>query len=141
MKYYVDTSVIIAALTPEAATSKVQQWLGERLPGELAMSGWAITEVSSALAIKVRTGALTLENRADVLAAWHRLIDESFLMETVKARHFEMAAYFADRHDLGLRSGDALHLAIAADRGLPLATLDKRLAEAGPLLGTPTLLL
>ena len=51
------------------------------------------------------------------------------------------AARFADRHELGLRVGDALHLAVCADHGATLCTLDRRLAEAAPALGVRTTLL
>jgi len=39
------------------------------------------------------------------------------------------------------RAGDALHLAICADHGATLCTLDRRLGEAGPALGVKTTLL
>ena len=54
---------------------------------------------------------------------------------------FRMAAKFLDQHTLGLRAGDALHLATASEHGATVHTLDRRLAEAGPVLGVPTLLL
>lgn len=59
----------------------------------------------------------------------------------VESSHFRAAAALAQHHKSGLRSGDALHLAIAADHGATLHTLDRRLAQAGPLLGVPTHLL
>ncbi len=52
-----------------------------------------------------------------------------------------MASQFADQFALGLRGGDALHLAIAADHGATLCTLDRRLNDAGLALGVKTLLL
>ena len=42
------------------------------------------------------------------------------------------------RHAIGLRAGDALHLAICADHGATLCTLDRRLGDAGPLVGVRT---
>jgi uncharacterized protein len=42
---------------------------------------------------------------------------------------------------LGLRGGDALHLAIAAESGAALYTLDRRMVEAGLPLGVTTHLL
>lgn len=42
---------------------------------------------------------------------------------------------------LGLRAGDALHLATASEYGATVHTLDQRLAAAGPVLGVPTQLL
>lgn len=53
---------------------------------------------------------------------------------------FREAARLADRSESGLRAGDALHLAITAGEGLVLATLDRKLAEAGRMLGIPTAL-
>jgi predicted nucleic acid-binding protein len=54
---------------------------------------------------------------------------------------FRTAARFADQHALGLRAGDALHLAICADHGATLCTRGRRLSEAGPALGVKTMLL
>ncbi|WP_363284329.1 PIN domain-containing protein [uncultured Sphingomonas sp.] len=55
----------------------------------------------------------------------------------VEADHFVSAARIADRRDLGIRAGDALHLAIAAAAGFRLVTLDRTMAAAAPLLGVP----
>jgi predicted nucleic acid-binding protein len=57
---------------------------------------------------------------------------------SVAASHFRIAAKYVDQHALGLRAGDALHLAVAADHGAVVCTLDQRLAEAGPVLGVAT---
>jgi hypothetical protein len=134
---YVDTSVIVSALTNEVDTALSQTWLARQETSELTISDWTMTEFASALAIKLRTGALGVDHRAAALSAFTRLCVDSFRTLPVARQDFRTAVRFADQSELNLRAGDALHLAICANHGASLCTLDRRLAQAAPRVGVP----
>ncbi len=102
-----------------------------RTPAQLLISDCTVTEFSSAVALKLRAGQITSDHRAAALAEFNRLVLQSFSILQVTAMHFRMAARFVDQHALGLRAGDALHLAIASEGGATVHTLDHRLSVAG----------
>jgi uncharacterized protein len=131
----VDTSLLIAALTQEAATERVQVWLSQQEPAAMMISDWVVTEFASALSVKIRMNQLRIKDRAKAVSLFTRLKAESLRMMPITRDHFVTAARFADQYGLGLRAGDALHVAAAAEHGATICTLDKRLAEAATALG------
>jgi uncharacterized protein len=127
--------LLVAALTNEAATGRVQVWLSRQDAATLLTSEWVATEFASALSIKIRTGLLTVEDRAKVAGLFTRLKSESLTVVPVTREDFLTAARSADQYGIGLRAGDALHVAIAAGQGATICTLDKRLADGAIALG------
>ena len=132
---YVDTSILVAALTSEAQTADAQDWLGRQQAGELAISDWVMTEFSAALSMKLRGGYLQTPDRAEALAVFSEMADTSFHVLPVTISDFRVAARFADQHSTGLRAGDALHLAVASNHGARIRALDKGLVAAAQALG------
>jgi uncharacterized protein len=139
--YYLDSSLIVSFLTNEAPRDRLLAWIGAREAGSLFISPWVSTEISSALSIKQRVGNLAPDTREAAKQGYLVFVQQSVNVLSITDAHFVTAATFADRAEIGLRSGDALHLAVSHAHSLTLATLDKHLAEAGPKLGAATLLL
>lgn len=134
---YLDTSVLVAALTPENITDRVQRWLAEQPAESLCLSDWVLTEFASALSIKIRTGQFEPRHRALAKAELTRLVHESLECLAATRATFTAAAHLCDRDDLALRAGDALHLAICVEHGHTMITLDKTLARAAEHVGVP----
>jgi predicted nucleic acid-binding protein len=132
---YIDTSLLVAALTAEPMTGHVQQWLANQEAGELTISSWTVTELSSAFSIKIRTGHLTRNQRDTALSAFRKITSDSFEVFSVLPVHFHTAANFSDQSELGLRAGDALHLAVATERRAAIYTLDRRFCTAVNRMG------
>ncbi|CAA9540904.1 MAG: hypothetical protein AVDCRST_MAG91-3850 [uncultured Sphingomonadaceae bacterium] len=137
---YLDTALIVAALTIEEATTRAQVLLADYAGEVLVVSAWVSTEVAAALAVKVRNGSLTLELRDEAERSYRKL-GRSVGELRIEAEHYSRAAELARDHRTGLRSGDALHLAIALSSDAVLCTLDKRFAQACDFLGVPHQLL
>ena len=133
---YLDTSAVIAVLVTEPGSARLQAWLEARGDATFAISPWVETEVASALSRKIRTGGLTLAQRAEAAAEW-RSWRESLALLPIEPKSFEAAAVSVTRHELALRAGDALHLAVSAVHGCTLVTLDGRMAKAAVELGVP----
>jgi uncharacterized protein len=131
---YVDTSIIVSALTPEINSKASQAWLEAQSPGSLYISPWVATEIHSALAMKVRTEQITVEEKSRTLAYFRAAILPELNIIDVAAADFAQAANFLDYESVALRSGDALHLAIASRNGIVIATHDKRLQDAARTL-------
>lgn len=133
---YFDTSAVVPLILPEAASASLQRWLMGVDRTRLALSGWTTAEFASALGLRFRSGALT---QAEAMAAWaeyRRAILASFAILPVASSDCDLAARLVLRFDLGLRAGDALHLAVAQNAGVSsIVTLDKRLAAATAQVG------
>jgi len=127
--------VLVSALTNEPKSAQVQHWLESHDETGLLISDWVATEFSSAMSLKLRAGHVDEARRAEALTLFTRIIASTFEVLRVERSHFRIASDFANRHELGLRGGDALHLALCKDHGAGLCTHDKRMHLAAVAFG------
>jgi predicted nucleic acid-binding protein len=121
---YVDTSVIVALLTVEPKTQSVTDWYAG-LSDTPICSDWLLTEFSSALSMKLRTGQINEANAKRVRKEFALLAEGGLRIAPVSRSAFEHAAEMVKPHTHGLRAGDSLHLAVALELGATsMATLD-----------------
>jgi predicted nucleic acid-binding protein len=99
------------------------------------VSDFAAAEVASALSRLVRTGRLQAADGTACLFDFDVWRASMTLSEEIHAVDVRLADTYVRRFDLGLRTPDALHLAIARRLDATLVTLDRRLATAGRELG------
>ena len=134
MSTYVDTSIIVSALTEEVSSEASREWLQAQTPGTMCISQCVITEIHSALALKLRTGQISREQRSRIIAEFRLELLPNLRIADIEAIDFTRAADLVDNDSCVLRSGDALHLAIASRFGLAIATIDKRFKDAAFVL-------
>jgi uncharacterized protein len=132
---YLDTSVVVALLTPEESSSRALDWFAQsREP--LISSDWLITETHSALGMKQRLYGLSAEARLAAGEQFERLLQGGVELRPLDRGRFRQAAELLQDPALGLRAGDALHLAVALrSRCTLLASFDGRMQQAAIALG------
>jgi predicted nucleic acid-binding protein len=136
LKVYLDASVLVASLTNEVRTEDARDLIRAREPLDIGFSSWTLVEALSGLSRKVRTGHLTAKD-FDAVSHQVRAFPNAHARAPVGEEHFLAAMKLVGRRELKLRAGDALHLAIASDFGLTLATFDSDLAAAAQAVGVP----
>lgn len=138
MMVYLDTSIIAPLVLPEAASERIES-LVRRIPvGDLAVSHWTRVEFAGLVARRVRMKELARAQASRAMSTFEDLLDVSFHVISPDVPDFDLAVRLLERHDTGLRSGDALHLAIAQNHAAGrFYTLDAKLAKAAGALNIP----
>ena len=137
MRYF-DTSFLMPIFLAEAFSNRAEKILSQQPVGKAAISHWTRVEFCSALARQVRAEGMSFETAAEIDSAFDLFIEKSFVIVSPTTADFELARTFLRRYETGLRSADALHLAIASNhRAEAIYSLDRGLLRAGRLLGLP----
>ena len=138
---YLDTSFVAPLVIAENSSDAVEAFVLKVKPGELTTSMWTQVELSSLVSRKIRMGDLSDSQAEVVRREFDRVLVESFEILAPTAADFAAAAKYLEIPKTGLRAGDALHLAIAANhRAKRILTLDQGFVEAGKLLKLPVTL-
>lgn len=132
---YLDTSAVVALLTLEPESDRVDEWLS----GEtdlLVSSDWLAVEFASALAAKLRARALRSSQVKSAMEAFNEFSQAGLRMLPVSRVAYLEAARLCGTKGMSLRAGDALHLAAAMEAGAKaLAGLDATMNASARQLG------
>lgn len=135
---YLDTSFVAPLVLAEDTSDAVEALVLKLNPGELATSAWTQVELASLVSRMLRMGDLSGVRAEAVRREFDRILGESFEILQPAAPDFAAAVKYLEFPKAGLRAGDALHLAIAANHGARrILTLDGGFLDAGKLLKLP----
>ena len=133
MKLYLDASVLVGLLAPDALSARADALLRTRR-SVLFVSDFAAAEFASALGRRVRTGQLAAEKARAAFAGFDAWTARTARRIETTAADVRAAEAFLRRLDLTLRTPDALNIAIAQRTGAALATFDDKMAIAARAL-------
>ena len=131
---YLDTSFLLPYYISEATSSAVDKVLTSL--NNMFVSSWTRVEFTSALARQVRMGGFDPQQAKVYLEAFDQDLQQSYHLLTVHDSDYTLATHLLLRHPaLGLRAGDALHLAVTMNHKLTLYSLDTTFINAAHQLG------
>jgi predicted nucleic acid-binding protein len=134
LKYYLDTSVLVAYYCPEVLSDQVQDFLSNQV--KPAVSFLNEVEFASAIARKIRMGDLGQPDGNRILSKFLSHLDSGlFSITPVEAHHWRLARGWISLFSTPLRTLDALHLAITSAENFELVTSDQKLIQAANTLG------
>lgn len=134
MAAYFDTSVLIPLFFNEAGTATARQKIA-REPAAW-VSHWTLAEFSSATAFKLRGGQVDEPTATTARRMFQQFVASRLTVVDVLREDFVNAAGLCESTPVpGLRTPDALHLAIVQRLGLVMVTFDQALGSACGLHG------
>ncbi|HAI68705.1 MAG TPA: hypothetical protein DCM38_04615 [Gammaproteobacteria bacterium] len=135
---YFDTSFIAPFYIFEASSTSVVPIIFSLPTNKLALSHWTAIEFASVLARKLRMKEISADLANDLLDLFEQEMQSTYQVILPTQRDYELAVSFLTQPKLGLRGGDAFHLAIAQNHAVELLlTLDEGMLKAANLLGIP----
>jgi predicted nucleic acid-binding protein len=131
---YFDTTVLVAYYCPEELSEHAERLILN--DDEPTISMLTVLEFVSALSRKTREKALSSVHAKTICKQFdHHRKNGYYVVKSIDAAHYLMAASFIQQFTTPLRTLDALHIAIAVDAALPILTADKQFARSAEKLG------
>ena len=138
MAAYVDSCVLLSLFLGDSGYTDSEQWLINQGDQTLWISHWVLLEVAGVIATCVRRGQLTAEQAQMIGSEFESFRQERLTLIEPRGTDFLQARQWLERClHLPLRSGDALHLALAKRQQLTVVSADRALARCAESLGLP----
>jgi len=135
---YVDSCVLLSLFLGDSGYTDSEQWLINQSDQTLWISHWVLLEVAGVIATCVRRGQLTAEQAQMIGSEFESFRQERLTLIEPRGTDFLQACQWLERClHLPLRSGDALHLALAQRQQLTVVSADRALARCAESLGLP----
>ena len=138
MAAYGDSCVLLSLLLGDSGYTDSERWLINQGDQTLWISHWVLLEVAGVIATCVRRGQLTAEQAQTIGSEFESFRQERLALIEPRGTDFLQARQWLERClHLPLRSGDALHLALAQRQQLTVVSADRALARCAESLGLP----
>lgn len=125
--HYLDASFLIPLVKPDVLSDRVEAVVRGLAHEGLVTSHWTVVECRSGLAREVRMGMVSASDFKSYRQQLDETIAAGFHIALPTEDDFRVAAALIEKPELGLRSGDAIHLAIAQRLEVGLLTLDRKI--------------
>ena len=132
---YLDTSVLLPLFVHEPTSHAVRSVLSAAKQDELAISEWSQTEFISAIGRHVRMALLKKEAAPAIVRKFQELVERNLVVLELDGSDFLTANGFLRRFELGLKAGDALHLAIASNHAAEVYSSDEVMLKCARRIG------
>jgi predicted nucleic acid-binding protein len=133
---YLDSCVVLSLFLGDSGYGAAEQWLLAQADQPLWVSHWVLLEFSGVVALCLRRGELTAERGLAINAEFECFRQERLsLLEPRGADYLQARQWLQEFNGPSLRSGDALHLAMAKRQSLKIVSADQGLIKAAEDLG------
>lgn len=134
---YADTCLLVSLHLRDAGSDAALAWLEVAGSQSIITSHWSLTEFCSALSLRVRRGEIAQPLQREAVMRFRKFAKSRLQLVLPDEADYHQAAGYLEKCELGLRAGDALHLAVCARRAATLSTADRLLADAADAFGVP----